>query len=60
MGMHQRPIPVSEVADGQDKFDEAHLHLHFSPPLLRSATVRKFVVGYVSMVLSMIFRADFC
>ncbi|KAF8919863.1 HIT-like domain-containing protein [Mucidula mucida] len=46
MGMHQRPIPVSEVADGQDKFDEAHLHLHFSPPLLRSATVRKFVVGF--------------
>jgi UDPglucose--hexose-1-phosphate uridylyltransferase len=23
-----------------------HLHLHFYPPLLRSATVRKFMVGY--------------
>ena len=23
-----------------------HLHLHFYPPLLRSATVRKFLVGY--------------
>ncbi|MCZ5921719.1 galactose-1-phosphate uridylyltransferase, partial [Escherichia coli] len=22
------------------------LHAHFSPPLLRSATVRKFLVGY--------------
>jgi UDPglucose--hexose-1-phosphate uridylyltransferase len=22
------------------------LHLHFYPPLLRSATVRKFLVGY--------------
>ena len=26
--------------------DEHHLHLHFYPPLLRSATVRKFLVGY--------------
>ena len=25
---------------------EWHLHLHFYPPLLRSATVRKFLVGY--------------
>ncbi len=25
---------------------EWHLHLHFHPPLLRSATVRKFLVGY--------------
>jgi UDPglucose--hexose-1-phosphate uridylyltransferase len=24
----------------------SHLHLHFYPPLLRSATVRKFMVGY--------------
>jgi UDPglucose--hexose-1-phosphate uridylyltransferase len=23
-----------------------HLHVHFYPPLLRSATVRKFMVGY--------------
>jgi UDPglucose--hexose-1-phosphate uridylyltransferase len=35
MGFHQRP------ARG-----EAHLHAHFDPPLLRSATVRKFLVGY--------------
>ena len=25
---------------------EWHLHAHFYPPLLRSATVRKFMVGY--------------
>lgn len=25
---------------------ECHLHAHFFPPLLRSATVRKFMVGY--------------
>jgi UDPglucose--hexose-1-phosphate uridylyltransferase len=39
MGFHQQPLqgrpPVS-----------AHLHAHFYPPLLRSATVRKFMVGF--------------
>jgi UDPglucose--hexose-1-phosphate uridylyltransferase len=39
MGLHQRPT------DGA-LHDEHHLHLHFYPPLLRSATVRKFLVGY--------------
>jgi UDPglucose--hexose-1-phosphate uridylyltransferase len=39
MGIHQRPT------DGQDH-DEWHLHWHFYPPLLRSAIVRKFMVGY--------------
>jgi len=39
MGIHQRPT------DGQDH-DSWHFHLHYFPPLLRSATVRKFMVGY--------------
>jgi UDPglucose--hexose-1-phosphate uridylyltransferase len=39
MGFHQAP------ADGQDH-PEWVLHMHFYPPLLRSATVRKFMVGY--------------
>jgi UDPglucose--hexose-1-phosphate uridylyltransferase len=39
MGFHQRPT------DGA-AHDEWHLHAHFYPPLLRSATVRKFLVGY--------------
>lgn len=39
MGFHQRPT------DGEEH-PEWHLHAHFFPPLLRSATVRKFVVGY--------------
>lgn len=39
MGFHQRP------ADGQPH-PEWHLHAHYYPPLLRSATVRKFMVGY--------------
>ncbi|MBZ5724842.1 MAG: UDP-glucose--hexose-1-phosphate uridylyltransferase [Acidobacteriia bacterium] len=38
-GFHQRP------SDGEGH-DEWHLHAHFYPPLLRSAKVRKFLVGY--------------
>jgi UDPglucose--hexose-1-phosphate uridylyltransferase len=39
MGFHQQPT------DGAD-YPYWHLHAHFYPPLLRSATVRKFMVGY--------------
>ena len=39
MGFHQAP------ADGEEH-PEWTLHAHFYPPLLRSATVRKFMVGY--------------
>jgi UDPglucose--hexose-1-phosphate uridylyltransferase len=39
MGFHQRPT------DGA-AHDEWHLHAHFYPPLLRSAAVRKFMVGF--------------
>jgi UDPglucose--hexose-1-phosphate uridylyltransferase len=39
MGFHQAP------ADGA-AHPEVHLHAHYYPPLLRSATVRKFMVGY--------------
>ena len=38
-GLHQAPT------DGQD-YPEWHLHMHFYPPLLRSASVKKFMVGY--------------
>jgi UDPglucose--hexose-1-phosphate uridylyltransferase len=44
MGIHQRPT------DGA-VHDEWHLHLHFYPPLLRSATVRKFLVGYEMLAM---------
>lgn len=38
MGWHQGPT---------DRHEESHhLHAHLYPPLLRSATVRKFMVGY--------------
>ena len=38
MGLHQRPA----------KGEHPHwrFHAHFYPPLLRSATVRKFLVGF--------------
>ena len=39
MGFHQSPT------DGE-KHEEWHFHAHFYPPLLRSATVRKFMVGF--------------
>ena len=39
MGIHQRPT------DGQ-AHEAWHWHMSFYPPLLRSATVKKFMVGY--------------
>ena len=39
MGFHQQPT------DGEPH-EAWHLHAHYFPPLLRSATVRKFMVGY--------------
>ena len=39
MGVHQQPTDGAE-------HPEWHLHLHAYPPLLRSATVKKFMVGY--------------
>lgn len=45
MGLHQRPTPT--LSDPEDPGMFALFHIHFYPPLLRSATVRKFLVGYV-------------
>ena len=39
MGFHQRPTDSAA-------HPEWHFHAHFYPPLLRSATVRKFMVGF--------------
>lgn len=39
MGLHQRPTD-------DESHEEWHLHAHYYPPLLRSATVKKFMVGY--------------
>jgi UDPglucose--hexose-1-phosphate uridylyltransferase len=39
MGFHQSPCDSRE-------HPACHLHAHFYPPLLRSAAIRKFMVGY--------------
>ncbi|MGH9605994.1 MAG: UDP-glucose--hexose-1-phosphate uridylyltransferase [Terracidiphilus sp.] len=39
MGFHQSPTDGAE-------YPEWHFHAHYLPPLLRSATVRKFMVGF--------------
>src|SRR6267378_1677688 len=39
MGFHQQPTDQME-------HPEWHFHAHYFPPLLRSATVQKFMVGY--------------
>jgi len=38
-GMHQAPVNNGD-------HPEWHWHIHFYPPLLRSATIKKFMVGY--------------
>lgn len=44
MGFHQRPAKA---------VDDAHfvMHAHFYPPLLRSATIRKFMVGFEMLAM---------
>ena len=44
MGIHQRPT------DGGD-YPDVHFHFHYYPPLLRSATVKKFMVGYEMLAM---------
>ena len=44
MGFHQTPC------DG-GSYPGWHLHAHFYPPLLRSATVRKFMVGFEMLAM---------
>ena len=44
MGFHQRPTDEAG-------YPEFHFHAHFYPPLLRSATIRKFMVGYEMLAM---------
>jgi UDPglucose--hexose-1-phosphate uridylyltransferase len=56
MGWHGAPFPPTTAADSrtavtpqqapENNHDHWQLHAHFYPPLLRSATVKKFMVGY--------------
>jgi UDPglucose--hexose-1-phosphate uridylyltransferase len=40
------PIPRDGAGGSQNSSRDYQLHAHFYPPLLRSATIRKFMVGY--------------
>lgn len=40
MGIHQAPLDC-----GVEEAEASHFHVHFYPPLLRSASVKKFMVG---------------
>lgn len=42
MGIHQKPTDTQEHPEWQ-------FHMHFYPPLLRSATIKKYFVGYEMM-----------
>ena len=44
MGFHQKPVDGGEYLGW-------HFHAHFYPPLLRSASVRKFMVGYEMLAM---------
>jgi UDPglucose--hexose-1-phosphate uridylyltransferase len=44
MGIHQQPV------DGRDH-PHWHFHLHYYPPLLRSRSVRKFMVGFEMLAM---------
>ena len=44
MGFHQSPTD-------RMSHEEWHFHAHYYPPLLRSATVQKFMVGYEMMAM---------
>ncbi|MHB0911955.1 MAG: UDP-glucose--hexose-1-phosphate uridylyltransferase [Armatimonadota bacterium] len=44
MGWHQKPLDGAE-------HESWHLHAHFYPPLLRSATVKKFMVGFEMLAM---------
>ncbi len=52
MGIHQAPLEGTNT-----EIEASHFHIHFYPPLLRSATVRKFLVGYVNHAATDSFRA---
>lgn len=40
-GIHQAPLDATD-----EEAESSWFHMHFYPPLLRSATVKKFLVGY--------------
>ena len=46
MGWHGAPFATARAQSAAQAAEHWQLHAHFYPPLLRSASVRKFMVGY--------------
>lgn len=47
MGMHQRPVDCPDGGENDGgRYDYWHFHIHYYPPLLRSKSVKKHMVGY--------------
>lgn len=46
MGIHGAASKKCGTLTDSGEKQEGHLHVHFYPPLLRSATVKKFLVGF--------------
>lgn len=53
MGIHQAPLEGTNA-----EIEASHLHIHYYPPLLRSAAVRKFLVGLVHCCWPELAKAD--
>lgn len=50
MGVYQAPVASRPGSNDDSNWsDYTQLHLGFYPPLLRSSTVKKFLVGYVPL-----------
>ncbi len=49
MGFHQ--APAGRGTGYTEAYPDVHFHAHYYPPLLRSATVRKFMVGYEMLAM---------
>lgn len=49
MGWHGAPTPPKTMKKDTEEYNHWTLHAIYYPPLLRSATIRKFMVGYELM-----------
>jgi UDPglucose--hexose-1-phosphate uridylyltransferase len=52
MGFHQSPAKSSSTLHSPNNEDIWHLHAHFYPPLLRSSTVKKHMVGFEMLAMA--------
>jgi len=59
MGIHQAPLPPLPGKNTPESPHPAHFHIHFYPPLLRSSSVRKFLVGFEMMAEAQVSRDYF-